>query len=101
MRGLNQCHAAPAQFTARSSFQKPAATHNWWHIMMDLDTTDQDAKRDNRIGPSGVQTRRPGRDDVAERLDREIEALIPRLTRYARALTHDAVAADDLVQDCL
>ena len=26
---------------------------------------------------------------------------IPRLRRYARALTRDAVAADDLVQDCL
>ena len=32
---------------------------------------------------------------------REIEAEIPRLRRYARALTHDLVAADDLVQDCL
>jgi RNA polymerase sigma-70 factor (ECF subfamily) len=70
-------------------------------MMMDLDTKDQDAKWDNRIGPSGVQTRRPERDDVDGRLDREIEALIPRLTRYARALTQDAVAADDLVQDCL
>ena len=32
---------------------------------------------------------------------RRIEAEIPRLRRYARALTHDAVTADDLVQDCL
>lgn len=32
---------------------------------------------------------------------REIEAEIPRLRRYARALTHDAGVADDLVQDCL
>jgi RNA polymerase sigma-70 factor, ECF subfamily len=32
---------------------------------------------------------------------REIEAEIPRLRRYARALTHDVVLADDLVQDCL
>ena len=32
---------------------------------------------------------------------REIEAQIPRLRRYARALTHDTVLADDLVQDCL
>lgn len=31
----------------------------------------------------------------------EIEAEIPRLRRYARALTHDVIAADDLVQDCL
>ena len=32
---------------------------------------------------------------------RDIEAEIPRLRRYARALTRDVVAADDLVQDCL
>ncbi len=32
---------------------------------------------------------------------RDIEAEIPRLRRFARALTHDLVAADDLVQDCL
>jgi RNA polymerase sigma-70 factor (ECF subfamily) len=31
----------------------------------------------------------------------DIKAEIPRLRRYARALTHDLVAADDLVQDCL
>ena len=35
--------------------------------------------------------------DIANR----IEALIPRLRRYARALTRNEVAADDLVQDCL
>jgi RNA polymerase sigma-70 factor, ECF subfamily len=32
---------------------------------------------------------------------RDIEVEIPRLRRYARALTRDAVTADDLVQDCL
>jgi RNA polymerase sigma-70 factor (ECF subfamily) len=32
---------------------------------------------------------------------RDIEAEIPRLRRYRRALTRDAIAADDLVQDCL
>lgn len=32
---------------------------------------------------------------------RDIETEIPRLRRYARALTRDVVAADDLVQDCL
>jgi RNA polymerase sigma-70 factor (ECF subfamily) len=31
----------------------------------------------------------------------DIEAEIPHLRRYARALTRDAVAADDLVQECL
>jgi RNA polymerase sigma-70 factor (ECF subfamily) len=34
-------------------------------------------------------------------LQQRIEAEIPRLRRYARALTRDIVAADDLVQDCL
>jgi len=32
---------------------------------------------------------------------REVEAEIPGLRRYARALTRDLVEADDLVQDCL
>lgn len=32
---------------------------------------------------------------------RDIEAEIPRLRRYARALTRDIAIADDLVQDCL
>lgn len=31
----------------------------------------------------------------------EIEACVPALRRYARALTHDVDRADDLVQDCL
>jgi len=34
-------------------------------------------------------------------LHRDIEALIPRLRRYARQLTRDPIAADDLVQDCI
>ena len=31
----------------------------------------------------------------------EIEAAVPALRRYARALTRDVASADDLVQDCL
>jgi RNA polymerase sigma-70 factor (ECF subfamily) len=37
---------------------------------------------------------------VAE-IQQRIEAEIPRLRRYARALARDAATADDLVQDCL
>jgi len=37
---------------------------------------------------------------VAE-IHRSIEAEIPRLRRYARALSRDVAGADDLVQDCL
>src|SRR5882757_1615930 len=40
-------------------------------------------------------------DAALDDLHRKIEAEIPRLRRYARALARDAVAADDLVQDCL
>ena len=36
-----------------------------------------------------------------DRLHKSIEAEIPRLRRYARALCRDVAAADDLVQDCL
>jgi DNA-directed RNA polymerase specialized sigma24 family protein len=32
---------------------------------------------------------------------RMLEAQIPRLRRYARALTRDVVRADDLIQSCL
>jgi RNA polymerase sigma-70 factor (ECF subfamily) len=41
------------------------------------------------------------KDTVEPWLYHEIEALIPRLTKYARALTHDVVDADDLVQESL
>ena len=33
--------------------------------------------------------------------EREMLAVLPRLKRYARALTRDASDADDLVQDCV
>jgi RNA polymerase sigma-70 factor, ECF subfamily len=39
----------------------------------------------------------PAMPDIARLLEQEI----PRLRRYARALTHDAGRADDLVQNCL
>ncbi|MBV9521281.1 MAG: sigma-70 family RNA polymerase sigma factor [Alphaproteobacteria bacterium] len=38
---------------------------------------------------------------MADNIYRRIEEEIPRLRRYARALTRDISAADDLVQDCL
>jgi RNA polymerase sigma factor (sigma-70 family) len=38
---------------------------------------------------------------MVDSIYRQIEEEIPRLRRYARALTRDFNAADDLVQDCL
>jgi RNA polymerase sigma-70 factor (ECF subfamily) len=48
----------------------------------------------------GNATRGGRRADMKDR-KAAILAEIPRLRRYARALLHDADAADDLVQDCL
>ena len=42
-----------------------------------------------------------GRDYAVQDFARLLEAQIPRLRRYARALCRDRTAADDLVQDCL
>jgi RNA polymerase sigma-70 factor, ECF subfamily len=38
---------------------------------------------------------------IDRQVPEEIVALIPRLTRFGRSLTHDLVAADDLVQESL
>src|SRR5216683_3820847 len=69
--------------------------------MMDLGIDDSYAEPENGGGPSGAQFSRPERGAVDGSLHREIEALMPRLTRYARTLTRDVGAADELVQDCL
>jgi RNA polymerase sigma-70 factor, ECF subfamily len=58
-----------------------------------------DTFADIRIGQPA--DRRQHREAFVADTYREIEAEIPRLRRYARALTRDVVAADDLVQDCL
>src|ERR1700722_7722859 len=52
-----------------------------------------------RFIPALLSTRRDGK--VMSDFGELLEAQIPRLRRYARALTRDAVRADDLVQSCL
>ena len=47
-----------------------------------------------------LQPYTPKLTTVDEGLRAQIEALIPPLRRYARALVRDSVAADDLVQEC-
>jgi len=70
-------------------------------MIMDLDINDPVANGENRSGPLGAQSSDPEREAVCRALYREIEVLIPRLRRFARALTHNTVAADDLVQETL
>jgi RNA polymerase sigma-70 factor (ECF subfamily) len=69
--------------------------------MMDLDTAEADAAHGNRsrLARTGAIPSCPLAVD--RNLHEEIEALIPRLHRYARVLTRDPVAADDLVQECI
>jgi RNA polymerase sigma-70 factor, ECF subfamily len=51
--------------------------------------------------PQGPRPGTPRPRAIDQGLQRQIEAVIPRLRRYARALVRDSVTADDLVQDCL
>ena len=67
---------------------------------MDLDIKRADTKHASHAKHS-PSSRGREQKPVDYHLNRQIEVLIPRLTRYARALTCDGVAADDLVQDCL
>jgi RNA polymerase sigma-70 factor, ECF subfamily len=69
--------------------------------MTDFHTAQQDSKGRYCGGASATQSSQAQQNGVDESIHRRIEALIPRLRRYARVLTRDAVAADDLVQDCL
>jgi DNA-directed RNA polymerase specialized sigma24 family protein len=55
-----------------------------------------------RCGVASARQRSPSwQKAVDDTLHRNIETLLPRLRRYARQLTRDPIAADDLVQDCL
>lgn len=67
--------------------------------LTDLDALEANAKRDDRNGSARGGPPKPGFGEQSPRKD--ILALVPRLTRYARALTRDIAAADDLLQDCL
>jgi RNA polymerase sigma-70 factor, ECF subfamily len=62
---------------------------------------EANASRNSRVRPGRKAAERPIPVSVDRYLRKEIVALIPRLRRWARVLTRDVVAADDLVQDCL
>jgi RNA polymerase sigma-70 factor (ECF subfamily) len=70
-------------------------------MIMDFHTEQRDAKGRCCGGLSGTLSSAAEQNAVDKSIFRKIEALIPRLRRYARVLTHDAVAAEDLVQDSL
>jgi RNA polymerase sigma factor (sigma-70 family) len=69
--------------------------------MMSVQAQRSDAKATPCGGTSARLRSRSQQKPVDDTLHRDIETLIPRLRRYARQLTRDPIAADDLVQDCL
>ena len=69
--------------------------------MMDLDATHPDSKQPHRSSWLGPQSHGLKQGSINRGLVSQIEVLIPRLRRYARAMVRDPVAADDLVQDSL
>jgi RNA polymerase sigma-70 factor, ECF subfamily len=69
--------------------------------MLDLENLEADATHGDHSDSAGTGAGQSRRIAVNGHLHKEIEALIPRLKRYARVLTRDPVAADDLVQECI
>jgi len=69
--------------------------------MMDLDTTHPDTIHPHRSSSLGPRSHGSKQGSINRSLLSQIEALIPPLRRYARAMVRDPVAADDLVQDAL
>jgi RNA polymerase sigma-70 factor, ECF subfamily len=66
-----------------------------------MDALEANVPHDTRGGPARVRADLPQPALVDRYLHKEIVSLIPPLRRWARILTRDVVAADDLVQDCL
>jgi RNA polymerase sigma-70 factor (ECF subfamily) len=66
-----------------------------------FDGARPDPEHPCRITSPGARSDGQKPDTADRRLRAQIEAVVPRLRRYARALARDPVAADDLVQDCL
>src|SRR3954464_3815278 len=66
-----------------------------------LTSTDYSLSIDSRSVRIGDRPIAFGGRGFVTDIHRSIEAQIPRLPRYARALARDVAAADDLVQDCL
>ena len=66
-----------------------------------MDALEANWSHDNRGSPAGIRADLAKPALVDRYLHKEIVSLIPPLRRWARVLTRDVVAADDLVQDCL
>ena len=66
-----------------------------------LEALEGNTKNRNRSASAGAQSNLPRPAALNQDRNREILAVLPRLRRYARILTRDVAAAEDLVQDCI
>ena len=69
--------------------------------LTDLEALEGNTKNRNRSASAGPQSNLPRPAALNQDPNREISAVLPRLTRYAWILTRDVAAADDLVQNCI
>jgi Sigma2 domain of PhyR len=69
--------------------------------LADLEALEGNKKNRNRGASARAQSNLPSPAALNQDPNREILAVLPRLRRYARILTRDVAAADDLVQDCI
>jgi RNA polymerase sigma factor (sigma-70 family) len=69
--------------------------------IIDSTTLAAAAKQGNRGHPAGMWAGLTKPVNSDQHLREKILALIPRLNRYARVLTRDNTAAEDLVQECI
>ena len=67
--------------------------------LTELEVLDANVNCDEGSDASRGDPPQPGL--IEQSVQEEMLTLVPRLTRYARVLTHDTAAAEDLVQDCL
>jgi RNA polymerase sigma-70 factor, ECF subfamily len=67
----------------------------------DINTPDASAIHGDHSDASEKDSSQPGQPAPVQDFHQLLEALLPRLTRYALVMTRDHVAADDLVQECV
>ena len=68
--------------------------------LTDLEALEGNTKNRNRSASAGAQSNLPRPAALNQDPNREILAVLPRLC-YARILTRNVAAAEDLVQDCI
>ena len=98
---LNRARTVQGHLALSQILGSRRPTRERWCVTMSVQAQRSGTKA-SYCGDASKRQRSPAQQNAVDAaLHRDIETLIPRLKRYARQLTRDPVAADDLVQDCL